>query len=140
MFAGRAFGYGVNGRPAVAAATLTFTSWIHEVDVVNAGLDVVVLTSLNEGTPVSLIEAQAANRPIVSTNVGGIENVVLPGRTALLSPPGEAGALADNLLRVIDDEDLRQRMSGSGWTHVRERYHYTRLVRETSELYRSLLS
>lgn len=121
-------------------ATLTFTSWIKEVDVVNAGLDVVVLTSLNEGTPVSLIEAQAANRPVVSTNVGGIENVVIPGRTALLSPSNDLDALVTNLHRVIEDDALRAAMGADGWAHVRERYHYTRLVNDMTALYRSLLS
>ncbi len=57
-------------------ALLTFTSWITDIDVALAGLDIVALTSKNEGTPVSLIEAQAAGKPIVSTNVGGIENIV----------------------------------------------------------------
>ena len=61
-FNGHGFGHGVNGKPMVASATITFTSWIKEVDIVNAGVDIVMLTSLNEGTPVSLIEAQAANR------------------------------------------------------------------------------
>jgi glycosyltransferase involved in cell wall biosynthesis len=126
------------GRP-LEKATLTFTSWLKEMDIVNAGLDVVVLTSLNEGTPVSLIEAQAANRPVVSTAVGGIENVVLPGRTALLSPSGDLEALATNLLRLIEDDALRARMGTDGWAHVRERYHYTRLVNDMAALYRSLL-
>ena len=63
-----------------------FTSWEKDIDTVYPGLDIVCLTSFNEGTPVSLIEAQAANRPIVSTNVGGIENVVISKKTALLSP------------------------------------------------------
>src|SRR5690606_40360656 len=58
-------------------ATITFTSWIKDIDQVNAGMDIICLTSKNEGTPVSLIEAQASNKPIVSTRVGGIENVVL---------------------------------------------------------------
>ena len=128
-----------NDRPLDRVA-LTFTSWIKEVDIVNAGLDVVVLTSLNEGTPVSLIEAQAANRPVVSTNVGGIENVVIPGRTALLSPTGNADALTANLLRVVDDDALRAALGAGGWDHVRERYHYTRLVRDMADLYRSLLT
>jgi glycosyltransferase involved in cell wall biosynthesis len=139
IFNGHGFGHGMNGKPMVPRATLTFTSWIKEVDVVNAGLDVVALTSLNEGTPVSLIEAQAANRPVVSTNVGGIENVVLPGRTALLSPTGDARALADNLERVVEDDALRLRMQREGWAHVRERFHYTRLVNDTAVLYRRLL-
>src|SRR5687767_3214470 len=51
---------------------LIFTSWRTDIDVVCAGLDIIALTSLNEGTPVSLIEAQAAGKPVVSTRVGGI--------------------------------------------------------------------
>src|SRR5205823_6456752 len=60
-------------------SVIHFNSWEKEVDKIYPGLDIVCLTSFNEGTPVSLIEAQAANRAIVSTNVGGIENVVMPG-------------------------------------------------------------
>jgi glycosyltransferase involved in cell wall biosynthesis len=106
---------------------------------VNAGLDIVMLTSLNEGTPVSLIEAQAANRPIISTRVGGIENVVSPG-TALLAESGDAETLARHLTTLLQDPGLRQRMGEGGWHHVRERYHYTRLVNDTAALYRSLLN
>ena len=64
---------------------LVFTSWRSDVDVINAGLDIICLTSFNEGTPVSLIEAQAANKSIVSTKVGGISDIVLEGQTALLA-------------------------------------------------------
>ena len=55
---------------------LVFTSWRRDIDHINAGSDIIVLTSFNEGTPVSLIEAQAACKPVVSTRVGGIEDVV----------------------------------------------------------------
>lgn len=118
---------------------LTFTSWLKEVDIVNAGLDIVALSSLNEGTPVSLIEAQAANKPVVSTSVGGIENVVIPGKTALLSPPSDPNTLADNLMKVIEDTELRRSMGRHGWEHVSKKFHYSRLVADMSTLYRSLL-
>ena len=65
-------------------ATITFTSWIKNVDWANAGLDIVALSSLNEGTPVSLIEAQASNKAIVTTNVGGVENVVLKNKSGFI--------------------------------------------------------
>ncbi|MBS1581173.1 MAG: glycosyltransferase [Bacteroidetes bacterium] len=138
-FNGHGFGHGVNGKPLVERADVTFTSWIKEIDIVHAGLDAVALTSFNEGTPVSLIEAQAANRPVVSTNVGGIENVVVEGSTALLSPTDDARAFGENLLRVVEDDALRARMACAGWDHVRQRYHYTRLVQDTAALYRQLL-
>ncbi len=138
-FNGHGFGHGVNGKPMVTSATVTFTSWIKEVDIVNAGLDIVMLTSLNEGTPVSLIEAQAANRPIISTRVGGIENVVIPGGTALLSESGDREGLRTHLSRLVQDASLRQRMGMGGWEHVQQRYHYTRLVSDMAELYKGLL-
>ncbi|MBK8497874.1 MAG: glycosyltransferase [Flavobacteriales bacterium] len=139
-FNGHGFGHGVNGKPAVTSATITFTSWIKEVDIVNAGVDIIMLTSLNEGTPVSLIEAQASNKPIVSTRVGGIENVVLPGRTALLSESGDADGLAAQLTSLVENDAQRRVMGDGGWAHVRDRYHYSRLVEDTAQLYRSLLS
>lgn len=139
-FNGHGFGHGINGKPAVAPATITFTSWIKEVDIVNAGLDIIMLTSLNEGTPVSLIEAQASNRPIVSTRVGGIENVVVPGRTALLSESGDMHGLTSHLIALVENDVQRKAMGDGGWAHVRDRYHYNRLVEDTATLYRSLLS
>jgi glycosyltransferase involved in cell wall biosynthesis len=140
MFNGHGFGHGVNGKPMVENATVTFTSWIKEVDFVNAGVDIVMLTSLNEGTPVSLIEAQAANRPIVSTRVGGIENVVIPGHTALLSASGDRSAMEAHLHRLVEDHVLRHTMGNGGWDHVRDKYHYTRLVSDMAGLYHSLLA
>jgi glycosyltransferase involved in cell wall biosynthesis len=119
---------------------ITFTSWIKDVDWALAGLDIVCLTSFNEGTPVSLIEAQAANKPIVSTKVGGIENVVLENETAFLHAIDDAQGFNSSLLKLVDDELLRQQMSKKGWEFVRDNYHYTRLVRDMESLYDELLS
>lgn len=116
-----------------------FTSWIKEIDTALAGLDIVAMTSLNEGTPVSLIEAQAAGKPIVSTNVGGIENVVLPGQTALLSESGDEEAFAKNLLKLVENESMRTQFSEKGWEHVRNKFHYLRLVEDMKALYERLL-
>lgn len=129
----------INGLGEYNPATLTFTSWITEMDYVNAGLDIIALTSLNEGTPVSLIEAQAAGKPIVTTNVGGIEDVVVPFETALLAEKSNTSDFADKLLMLIQDDDLRARIAGNGWEHVRNSYHYTRLVSDTEILYDRLL-
>lgn len=118
---------------------ITFTSWIKEIDKVIAGLDIVALTSLNEGTPVSLIEAQAGNKPIVSTNVGGIQNVVIPDETALLSPSCDISAFAENLLKLVESDELREHLSKFGWNNVREKFHYKRLVCDTGNLYRNSL-
>lgn len=120
-------------------ALVHFTGWDREVDRSMAGLDIICLTSFNEGTPVSLIEAQAAGKPIVSTAVGGIENVVQPGKTALLVPSDDLTAFTSALQQLIAEPDLRISMARDGWNYVRDRFHYTRLVREMGELYRNLL-
>ncbi|MBP6730570.1 MAG: glycosyltransferase [Chitinophagales bacterium] len=118
---------------------LTFTSWIKNVDVSNAGMDIIALTSNNEGTPVSLIEAQASGKPIVSTNVGGIENIVIKNETALLSPVGDESIFAENLLQLIDKNEMRIRFSKQGSDFVRNKFSYKRLCNDMAALYNSLL-
>ncbi len=125
----------VQGKHAV----LSFTSWIKEMDMVMAGLDFVALSSLNEGTPVSLIEAQAAGKAMVSTRVGGIEDIVQEGVTALLSGPGDEAAFVANFIRMIDDPGLRMSFSGPAreWTHGR--FSHRRLAEDMANHYRKLL-
>lgn len=118
---------------------LVFTSWRMDVDVVCAGLDIICLTSLNEGTPVSLIEAQAAGKPIVSTRVGGIADVVLEGKTALLADLGNEEAFADQLLGMVDSDQQRVVMSDAGRDFVLNKYGYKRLVKDMEALYIELL-
>ena len=119
---------------------LTFTSWIKDVDVSNAGSDIIVLTSFNEGTPVSLIEAQASGKPIVSTRVGGIANIVKEGETALLCQSDDVDAFAAHLLVLIENDQLRHEMSDRGTAHVMEHFSHIRLARDMSGLYRRLLN
>jgi glycosyltransferase involved in cell wall biosynthesis len=118
---------------------LVFTSWRSDVDFINAGLDIVCLTSFNEGTPVSLIEAQAANKPIVSTRVGGIADIVIEGQTALLAGVQEAETFSRHLLQVVEDDELRKRLSEKSHEHVLQRFSYQRLVNDMSRLYSELL-
>tara|TARA_B100000508_G_scaffold130948_1_gene118719 strand:- start:14650 stop:15753 length:1104 start_codon:yes stop_codon:yes gene_type:complete len=118
---------------------LIFTSWIKDVSTVLPGLDVVTLTSLNEGTPVSLIEAQAAEKAIVSTNVGGIENVVLPNQSALLNDIGDKEQFSRNLQSLVDDETKRKSLSEAGKDFVFRNFHYDRLIRDTTQLYQQIL-
>lgn len=116
-----------------------FTSWIKNVETALPGLEIMALTSLNEGTPVSLIEAQAANLPIVSTRVGGIEDVVIENQSALLSFSGDIDAFAKNLLILSESEKMRNEMSKAGQDFAFERFSYKRLVEDIRALYNSLL-
>jgi glycosyltransferase involved in cell wall biosynthesis len=127
------------GTNRIPHSSVTFTSWIRNADWAMAGADIIALSSFNEGTPVSLIEAQAAGKPIISTNIGGIENVVIPGSTALLSKSGADADFHANMLELVENDSLRLQMSSLGWAHVESRFHYTRLVADMKNLYGQLL-
>lgn len=114
---------------------ITFTSWIKDVDRAYAGLDIVALTSRNEGTPVSIIEAQASGKPIVSTNVGGICDIVSEGETALLSDQTITDFSA-KLYTVISDEPLRKKMSENSKTFSTWKFSYERLCSDMEKVYK----
>lgn len=121
-------------------ATVTLTSWIKDIDWVNAGMDIITLTSLNEGTPVTLIEAQASNNPIVTTDVGGIRNIVLKDETAFVVESKNLEEVVSSILKLVEDENLRKKMGEKGWDFVKKEFHYMRLVEDTRKLYHSLLA
>ena len=119
--------------------SLVFTSWRTDIDTICAGLDIIALTSLNEGTPVSLIEAQAAGKPIVSTRVGGITDVVMENKTALLSDITDVETFSKNLLQLVNDASLRNKFSNAGKEYVISQFSYHRLVKDMGNLYYDLL-
>jgi glycosyltransferase involved in cell wall biosynthesis len=105
-----------------------------------AAFDVLILPSANEGTPVSVIEALAARRPVVATDVGGVSDVVRDGVDGFLVEAGDTSALAERLATLAGDEALRTRMGEAGRERVLQRYAVSRLVDDVDRLYRSLLA
>lgn len=120
-------------------ATAICTSWQTEIDWVLAGMDIVALTSHNEGTPVSLIEAQAAAVPVVATRVGGVADILADGKCGYIVPPDNAEVFAEHLKYLVDHPQLCKEMGESGRTYVHERFSYQRLVRDMSAYYYKLL-
>jgi glycosyltransferase involved in cell wall biosynthesis len=104
-----------------------------------AAFDAFVLPSVNEGTPVTTIEALAAGRPVVATRVGGLPDVVRDGVDGFLVEPGAIDELAERLARLAADPGLRGRMGAAGRDRVLERYAVSRLIDDVDRLYRSLL-
>lgn len=120
------------------ASRTHFVGWWHDMPSAISDMDLVILTSVNEGTPVALIEAHACGTAVVSTSVGGVPSVVLHGRTGLLVPPGDPVAVSDAVSTLLGDDDLRRRMGANGRAHVHERFTHERLVHDIRDLYRSL--
>jgi glycosyltransferase involved in cell wall biosynthesis len=121
------------------AATAICTSWQTEMDEVLSGMDIVALSSHNEGTPVSLIEAQAAGKPVVSTDVGGVRDAVADGKTGFIVEAGVVSAFRDALYRLTEQAELREQMGKAGTAFVNGKYAYQRLVKDMSDYYESLL-
>lgn len=118
---------------------LTWAGFRRDMPNVCFASDVVLLTSDNEGTPVSLIEAQAAAVPVVGTDVGGVASVVTHGRTGLLAPPDDEPALADGATRILEDAEFAQGLARAGREHALRGFSVERLVDQLDGLYRRLL-
>ncbi|MBI3321174.1 MAG: glycosyltransferase [Candidatus Omnitrophica bacterium] len=136
-------------------ARIRCVGWTTDMPSLYADADVVCLTSANEGTPVALIEALAAGKPVIAMGVGGVLDVLQVDRSIVDTLPGgacqqtasgwvvrsgDAEGLAQALRRCAEHPDLRQRLGTQGRASVRERYLSTRLLRDMEQLYERLLA
>ena len=99
-------------------------------------LAVVGYLARNEGTPVALIEAMASAVPGVSTDVGGVKDVIHNTSVGRLAPFGDAGALAAAILDLLGDDEARRATGAAARAHVLARYSLDRLVNDIDALYR----
>lgn len=126
--------FNINYSTDEKVATIQLTSWIKEIDEVNAGMDIICLCSLNEGTPVSLIEAQASGNPIVTTRTGGIENIVIENKTALISEINNLNLFVENLITFIKSKEKRKQFTELGVKKSKE-FDYKILIKNVKRLY-----
>jgi glycosyltransferase involved in cell wall biosynthesis len=115
-----------------------FLGYRRDLPNIFAASDIAAISSANEGTPVSLIEAGAAGVPAVATDVGGVADVVKPD-TGILVPAGDGEALGDAIARLAADPKLRRGMGAAARVHVLERYDAERLVSDIDRLYAELI-
>lgn len=120
------------------AEKVFLTGWVRGMAAAYAGLDIVALTSINEGTPVSLIEAMASKRPVVSTDVGGVRDAV--GEAGILVKSGDYMAMGERMLELASSPQKRENLGSCGRKWAGENYSKNRLVSELSDLYRALLT
>jgi glycosyltransferase involved in cell wall biosynthesis len=115
-----------------------FFGWRRDLAQVYGDLDVVVNASRNEGTPVALIEALAAARPVVATAVGGTPDLLGWNERGVLVPPGEPEALASAVVDVLAGSEAARRRAQAGREHVLAQHSSERLFRDMHALYREL--
>ena len=122
------------------AGRVHFFGWQRDVAGAISDMDVVATSSINEGTPVALIEALACGRPVVSTLVGGVAFVVDEGETGLLVRDRDPANLATQLTTLLGDDELRARYGREGRKRISERFSKERLLRDVAGLYAELSS
>lgn len=116
-----------------------FLGYRDDVAAVLAALDIFVLPSLSEGLPLSLLEAMAAGKPVVASNVGGIPEVIRDGESGLLARPAEPTELADRILTLLDDNTRAHALAEKAKAIVSARFGMAAMVGAYERLYRQLL-
>lgn len=121
---------------------VVFTGWVEDLPAVYADLDVVALTSLNEGTPVSLIEAMASGKAVVATDVGGVRNLIDPETNGFLvkQEKGSSDTFCQILASLLRDPVKMEKIGSNGRRKVIDKYTKERLVRDIEALYEELMS
>jgi glycosyltransferase involved in cell wall biosynthesis len=122
------------------ADVVTFVGLRRDIPAVLAQTDIFVLSSLWEGLPLTAIEAMAAARPIVLTDVGGNRDLVESGTHGLIVPPGNVPALAEALLTLLNDPARRTAMGQAARARVRHDFSIDTITRQYEALYESVWS
>jgi glycosyltransferase involved in cell wall biosynthesis len=131
---------GASADAAALGERLIWAGFRRDIPDVCYASDIVMLTSDNEGTPVSLIEAQAAAVPVIATDVGGVRSAVRDGETGVLVPPEAVELLTAAAARLIDDAGLRKIMGAAGRRYATALYTLERLTADHAALYDELLA
>ena len=118
---------------------VTFTGHRRDVHRFYEMMDISVLTSLSEGLSVTLLESMSHGLPVVATNVGGNPEVVIDGRTGYLVPPKDDHSLADRIIKLARDPDLRIRMGEEGRRRVERDFQLRDVANRYLDLYRSMI-
>jgi glycosyltransferase involved in cell wall biosynthesis len=105
----------------------------------NLALDAVALTSLQEGTPISIIESLAASRAVVASDVGGVSRLIEHERTGLLTPSGDSVAVSRALERVLNEPQNAASWGENGRAKMRREFDVSRMIADHDELYREVL-
>ena len=127
-----------NDRPAGLAGSVDFLGSVPDIWDHLARADVFALASRSEAFGIAIAEAMAAGLPVVAPAVGAIPELVRPGETGELFPPGDAAAMADHLVRLLTSPDVRAGMSAAALA-ASESLHVEKAVERYFDLYAGLL-
>jgi glycosyltransferase involved in cell wall biosynthesis len=122
------------------AGNVVFTGVRGDMPDIYASLDLLALPSFTEATPMCVLEALAASRPVVATEVGSVLKIVTPGITGLLVEPGDVEGLASCILRLLADPGLAQALALQGRAHVARHFSADTTAAAYLDLYEQAVS
>lgn len=117
---------------------IKFLGWRDDIAEIMPLFDIFVLPSLNEGMGRVLVEAMAAARPVVASDVGGIPDLIKPGQNGILVPPGNTQALAAGIMQLIDQPNKANKMGQVG-RQLSRNYRLETMIQKIEDLYEELL-
>lgn len=129
----------VNQINEIFPGAVLMTSWILDIANFNHGMDIICLTSKNEGTPVSLIEAQAAGKPVVSTDVGGVRDIVADGASGFVIKKGDIETYVKKIRFLVENDEDRLIFGENAVSNVLDKFSYSRLVKDVEHYYKDIL-
>jgi glycosyltransferase involved in cell wall biosynthesis len=120
-------------------ASVIFTGHQPDTRPFLAGMDIFVLPSLNEGLPLSLLEAMAMGLPVIATRSGGISELLDDGRTGLLAPVDDVNALALRIEELLENVTLQQRLAREAQAHVRAQFDHHKMLALHDDVFNELM-
>lgn len=117
---------------------IIFTGFRSDIKEILYSLDILVLSSVREGQPITLLEAMALGKPIVATNIEGINETVIDGETGILVPPKDSHALAEAIVCLLKDNKKAQKMAQAARKVVEERFNLKDKINQHKQLYETI--
>ncbi len=114
------------------------TGWRRDIHRILSAIDVFALTSLWEGLPITVLEAVASSIPVIATNTGGIEEIIIDGKTGFLVLPHDIQGMSEKLILLLKDADLRRQIARNAKNNLNGDFALTNMVKNYQDLYRSL--
>jgi len=120
--------------------TVNFLGFRNDIPELLNLFDIYICSSISEGLSLSILEAMAAGKPVIGTEVGGNPDLVIPGKNGFLVPPGDPYALAEKILILLKDKNLRESMGRAGKKIAEDKFSLEKMVEDYQNLYEKLLA
>jgi glycosyltransferase involved in cell wall biosynthesis len=118
---------------------IILTGWRSDITRILSAMDVFVLTSLWEGLPISVLEAMASAKPVITTHTGGVAEIIIEGKSGFLVPPQDINKMSERLVVLLKDNNLRMQMGQNARESLNFDFALTNMIDNSQNLYENLI-